>query len=171
MPNLDPADLSKAQWDYLVTLLNNEKATRLSGIQYIGKAYQLWSEVVPSIGVQLKKFTENEYATTRHKVVTTFDIILAVKSTDASAVERFGANTPANLEDAMAILQPYVSDGSGNGLSPVLRDPQYRTLNGNAVRSQISDISYEWEIGPGEAPQIWAYALVTFMAEQIVAIT
>lgn len=175
---LSPADLSRAQWDYLVSALNSETQSpgRLQGITYVGKSYQLWTQDPPALGVQFKKFTEEPYATSRHLVKTYFDIILAVKSTDATASVRFGANTPANLDDAMEILQPYVSDGSGNGLSPVLRDPQYRTLgttNGqpNAARSQILDITYEWEIGPGEAPEIWAYALITFMAEQYVAIT
>lgn len=194
MPTLlSPADLSKAQWDNLVALLRAESGlgpapsgtspgTRLSGIAYVGQGFQMWTEKVPAIGVQLMEFTETPAASGRHWVDTRFHVIVCAKSTDTSAASRFGANTKPNQEDAMANLQPFVSDGSGNGVSPVLRDIQYRklgttTVGGNVQPNaqfiQIERISYEWEIGQGQtgtSAEVFAYAILELRARQWVAI-
>jgi hypothetical protein len=153
---------------------------RLTSIVYVGKSYYLWEKETPSIGVQLKSLRERSQVSMKHFVTTQFDIIMGVQSTDATATANNGGQLrQANLEDAMSMLQPLVSDGNGNGLSPVLRDMQYRSLGTstvgaytqvNAQRTQISDIDYEWSITQGENAQIWAYALVTLIAEQLVSI-
>jgi len=196
MSVLSPAELSDAQWTYLVAALKSEaglgsppsgttSGNRLTGIQYVGAGYHLWTESNPSIGVQLKECREYNgdafglrSATSRHVFVSTFDIIIGVQSTDATASSRFGANIKANAEDAMFLLRPYISGPSGSpgsGISAVLRDPQYRLLgstNGqnNCARSQITGIDYEWEIGPGENAQMWAYGLITLQAGALVQI-
>lgn len=195
MPSiLQPAALANEQWNYIVAMLQAEAGlaaapagtspgNRLAGIKYVGRAYALWTEQVPTIGVQLREKNEKSSATTRNLVTTTFDIIIGTQSTDASATARNGG-TPvkANLEDAMSQLCAFVDDGSGNGIEPILRDPQYRTLgqttvNGltqqNAQGSSIVRTLFEWDSSGGEmdtAAQIWAYACITFVAQQQVSI-
>lgn len=179
--------LPEAQWDFLVAALKSEaglgsppagttSGNRLTALQYVGYGYHLWTHKTPAIGVQLKDTPETQFASQLHKVFTVFDMIVGVQSTDASASARFGANTKANLEDAMLTLKPIVNDyAGGNGLRQVLMDPQYRNLGqtggyANAMRSQITRVEYEWEVSEGENAQIFAYALVTFEAEQLPSI-
>jgi hypothetical protein len=183
--SLQPAELSAAQWSYLIAVLKAEAGlgsappgtspgTRLTGVKYIGKAYHMWTDETPAIGLQLKRAKLLPCASRRKWLYTQFDIIMGVNSTIATAAP----NKP-NLEDAMAQLQPLVSDGQGNGLANVLLDPQYRTLGSSTVNSVVQqnaqtsltdEVEYEWEVGQGQNAQIVAYALLTFTAKQIIAI-
>lgn len=180
---LNPQVTAEAQWDYLIALLKSEaglgpppagttSGNRLTALKYVGQAYALWTKENPAIGVQLRESPEEVEASQRHKITTVFDMIIGVQSTDASASSRFGANTKANLEDAMLTLKPIINDNAGGGLRGVLMDPQYRNLGltgiyANAATSKIKNVEYEWEVTEGENARVWAYALITFTAVQL----
>lgn len=184
--SLSPSPTQEQQWDYLVAALKSEaglgpppagttSGNRLTALKYVGQSYHLWTDrnpaLNPSIGVQLRETPEEVEASQRHKITSIFDMIIGVQSTDASAAARMGAGTKANLEDAMLTLKPIVNDGAGNGIRPVLMDPQYRLLGqtgvyANVATSRIKTVEYEWEVTEGENAQIWAYALITFIATQ-----
>ncbi len=196
MPSLlTPGELSAAQWTYLMQVFQAEAGmtgasgppgttpgTRLTGIKYVGKAYALWTEQLPTIGVQLRSVKQTAGPSRRRWVQTTYDIIVGTQSTDESATARNGSNTKANLEDAMAQLVPFVNDGAGNGIEPVLMDPQYRLLGSttindieqnNAQDSWVDEVNFEWDSTGGESgtnAQIFAYGIVTFSAKQYIAI-
>jgi hypothetical protein len=163
---------AKGQWDYLITTLRAETGAgrRLVGVNYVGKAYQLWTENPPAIGVQLKRTIKDRLSTGRRLMRSLFWIIIGVQSTPTSAAANMGANAPPNLEDAMKILEPYVGDASGNGIIPILDDQANYNLGGYAMTTLSGDVEYDWEIKPGKAPQIWAYAHITFTAEAEVLI-
>lgn len=168
MPLL-PQDLAAQQWSQLITIIQNEMQVggRLATLQDLRKGWQLWTGKIPAMGVQLTKIREEPAVSRKHLVTTTFQIIVAANSTDVINGDQ---KTPANLDAAMATLQTLISDGSGNGLAPVLRDPANYFLNGYAMRTSITDIDYLWDVEPGETPQIWAYASVTYIAKNEVAI-
>ena len=163
---------AKGQWDYLITTLRAETAAghRLVGVNYVGKAFQLWNENPPAIGVQLKRCTKTRLATSRRLMTSTFWIVIGVQSTAASAAAHMGANTPPNLEDAMAILEPFVGDASGNGIIPILDDQTNYNMGGYAMTTLSGDVEYDWDIKPGNAPQIWAYAQISLTAQAEVLI-
>jgi len=192
---LNPAELSVAQWNFLVSVLQCEAGlpgavapagvspgNRLNGIKYVGRGYSLWTKQLPSIGVQRRSIKLSPGPSQRRWVTTIFDIVIGTQSTDASATTRNGSQQEANLEDAMAQLDPLVSDTSGNGLTNVLIDPQYRTMGqstvnsitqNNAQNSEIDEINFEWDASGGELEtgrEIYAYAIFTFVAKAYIAI-
>jgi hypothetical protein len=185
--NLFPQVLREAQWDYITALLRSEaglgtapsgttSGNRLTALKYVGQSLHLWTEKVPALGIQLRTSNESQLAVGRHGLRSTFDIVIGTQSTPASAASRFGAGTKINLEDAMLQLKPIVNDyAGGTGLEFVLKDPQYRLLGTtsgavNANRSQIESVTYSDYIKEGANGQVWAYAHIVFIAEQLVGI-
>lgn len=166
-------DLTLAnQWDALVAEIEAEvgPSKRLDGIQYVGKAYTLWTKKSPAIGVQLRDFNLGPVANMQRKLISIFNIVMGMQSTDESAAASMGENTPANGEDAMNRLRQLVIPGDGNGLLAVLNDGANYTLAGSAYKAIVSSGGFDWEIGPGAGAQIWAYAAITVTAEALVTI-
>lgn len=157
------------QWSQLMTILSAEMVTgkRLASLKDLRKSLHLWTGIMPAAGVQPQRVSEKPDASRRHLVTTTFNVIVGTES----VAQTVGNNTtPANLDDAMAQLQVLLDDGQGNGICAVLRDPLNFGLSGNAYRTAITSIEYSAELGVGENPELFAYGLITYVAEQVVSI-
>jgi hypothetical protein len=163
-------ELSKLMWDQLVAVLQAEMTPtgRLSTVQDLRRGIQLWRDVSPAIGVQHYSYTEKPYATHKHQVANNFQIACACAS--VPTVVNGSVTKIANLDDANAQLDLLLSDGSGNGVGPVLRstvnnglfDP---TLNGKlGLRSEITSLQRSWDIraGSDDNERVWAYGLYTY---------
>lgn len=171
---LSPQDQAKQQWDYLVTTLTAEMqpSKRIPTCKDVRHTLSLWTEFVPAIGVQLMDVLEQQHSTQRHIMQCNFVVQVSCQSTPTSATAA-GYAKP-NLDDAMAQLQALVSDGSGNGVCAILRDPANRTLGGNAGFSRITAVHYQPDVQPGSdinnEPEIWAHAFIDFQTVSQVAI-
>jgi len=174
MAVLQPEDLTAQQWTWLVTTLRSEMATgRITACKDVRESLSLWTEYVPAIGVQLMDVKEDQNSTARHIVLATFAIQVSTQSTQATATAN--GYEIANLDDAMGQLRALVSDGAGNGVAPILRDPSYRSLGGNAATSRITGIHFQPDVRPGadpatNDPEIWAHAFIDFVTTSPVAI-
>ena len=175
MAILNPEQASSAQWDFLVSNFKTEQANgkRLTLVKAVSESLSLWTEFIPAVGVQLMDAREEFHATGKHKLYCDFVIQCSTQSTAASASAN-GFAIPC-LDDAMKQLRTIVSDGAGNGICSILRDPANRTLGGSAGTSQIKGIHFQPEIKPGanvntDDPEIWAHCFVDFTTLQFVTI-
>ncbi len=135
---------------------------RLPGIWTVEQSAALTSGLYPAVGVQLMEVPEEEYATHRHKLTTLFRIILGSSNVGQD-------DAPASLTLAMQQLSINMSDGIGNGLSEVLRSPQYRTLSDVWDRLSIKKITLDWEYQGGTQTAL-AYAVYDVEALTILSI-
>lgn len=174
MAILNPEQTSSALWDYLVTTFKSEMTTgRLPTVKAVQESLSLWTEFVPAVGVQLMDVRESDYATGTHLIYCDFVIQISSQSTAVSAAAN-GYQVP-NLDDAMKQTRLILSDGAGNGVASILRDPKNRTLGGAAANSQIKGMHFQPEIKPGanpatDDPEIWAHCFVDFTTVAPVAI-
>lgn len=161
----------KNQWDALKSAIEADVAPgkRLSTVNYVARAFQLWTPNPPTIGVQLVDAPLTPRGALQRTMTSEYWVLVGTRSTKASAESNMGAYTPANLEDAMNQLQPILADGNGNGLMAVLTDPANYSLGGWCYRMIPSSPKIFWDIQPGENAQIWAYAQITVAAEAIVS--
>lgn len=172
MPTLlTPEDCSAQQWATLVSILRSEMPSpgRLQSLKDVRQSAQLWTAQVPAVGVQLLKTPCTVYGQGRLKMVSHFLIITAT----VSRQQVDGSNViPANLDDAMAQLQALLSDGAGNGISAVLRDPANFLLGGYAYETMLGGTEFFYDVEPSPTPdlaQIWAYGHTAYTATQLVA--
>jgi len=177
---LSPADLSNAQWDYLLDTFRAEMAvgkrlhgvswkdatgaSRTSSISDMRRSLHLWTQQTPPIaGVQLSGYLPEVMYTNRRWLVTEFTVRVAVQAL------AYG-QTPANGDDAMAELCAFIADGNGNGFGEILRDPGNYTLGGNCKSARVTNIQPVLSIGDGNTPDIWAEAYITIKAEKPLAV-
>lgn len=182
---MTPADLSTAQWDYIRSVMQTEAASgRLRNVQWTNAAGQAVTSTLgdvrrslhlfsqqpagtASAGVMLSSVDIARYAAGRRKMTTEFSILIAV---EAVAYTDNSQQWPANGDDAIAQAYAFVSDGHGNGLSEILRDPANYTLGGNAETCIVTKVAPILSIGDGATPEIWAYLYLTLQAQAIVAV-
>jgi hypothetical protein len=174
MSVLAPEDHSSLQWAWIVSTLQSEMTAgkRIASIKAVEPSLSLWTDFAPAVGVQLMDMREEGYSTSQHKLWSDFIIQVSAQSTKETALAN-GYSIP-NLSDAMLQLKALISDGTGNGVCSILRDPANRTLGGYAAQSTIKGIHYQPEIQmgatAGDEPVIWAHAFIDFTALQFVAI-
>lgn len=174
MAILNPEQTSKAQWSWLVSTFRAEMASgkRLTLVNDVRRSLSLWTEYAPVVGVQLMDAIETQRSTKAHILTCKFVIQISAQSTAATASAN-GYSIP-NLDDAMAQVDTILSDGAGNGVASILRDPANRTLGGNAGNSRIIGPHYQADVQPGSDlnsnPEIWAHVFVDFETIQQVSI-
>lgn len=173
--SFNPGDEIKAQWDWLFSTLQTatQSGGALHGIQDVRRGLMLWTGVTPAIGVQFMGAKFKDYTQRARMMTAEFMFVVAAQSTPATAAVNTGTNAPPNVDDANQLLQPFISDGNGNGLLSLLLNPTYRLLSGLVMRSYFGSIDYQPDIRPAGAPdqgQIWMYAFVSFFTEQEVSI-
>lgn len=161
--------LAEAQWTQLVSIMTADMGTgkRLPTVLDVRKSAHLWTGLVPSVGVQLLKVTEDTYTTHTHMARCNFQIVAATQSVQTVNGSQ---RTPANLDDAMNQLQAIIDDGAGNGICAILRDKANTTLAGNAIIITIQSVDYSWSVQPGDQAEVMAYAIVTLETKQSVTI-
>jgi hypothetical protein len=157
MAELFPEDLAAQQWANLTALLRTDP--RVSAIKDVRQAEELWTEKgTPAAGVQLDDITYSPYSSTRKWMVCSFRILVACESIETTV----GSNVvPPNLDDAMKQLQAIISDGVGNGISAVLRDPVNQRLSQTCNHMSLKSVKYVPSIEMGEPIRVWAYAYVS----------
>lgn len=165
-------DVGAVQWAQIMTILQAQMVPggQLAGLKDLRKSLHLWTGALPAAGVQLIELTEEPRATRRNLVTTLFHILV---SADSTATVTGSTEVPANLDAALATLQPLVNDGNGNGITAILR-ANFGLVNASgqplALRTQVKSVRYYNDIGAGETPQIFAYALIGFEAQVEVSI-
>lgn len=164
-------DQTLAQWDSIYDIIKTETAVggRLNGVAWtspvtnnsgtvtvadVRKGAQLWSKLLPAIGVQADSGEDIIAGGNRHDILSQFRIILCTQSTPQTVG---GESVDANLDDAMAQLQALLSDGQGNGLTAIFRDPNTYRLNDTTSGSRIKRWEFSSDVGEGATPQIFAY--------------
>jgi hypothetical protein len=170
MPIVAPDVATNAQWDWIVAKLQAEvqPGGRLSAVNYVGKSYDLWTEAGVHIGVQLKDSPLSFGATNQRDMISEFWIITGTHSTEATAAQNTGANTPPNLDDANLQLRAVIGTGDGNGLMGIFRDADTYTLGGNATQVFAHPPEYDWIVKRGDDPDVQAFARIKLFAKSIV---
>ena len=172
-----PEDYAFEQLEYLYTTLGNElnygaggpgtgsnTSGRLQQVASWGRT--VWPDftALPYVGVQLERMQEQRYASQRRHLITTTFSIVGVVQVEATA------DNILKVDDALAAVRTLASDGSGNGILPILRDNANFTLgtvNGGpaAEENWISDVLYQWDESPvGKSTQYIAYVTITLLA-------
>ena len=167
---------AETQWNALTAIIQAETAPgkRLEGVNYVGQAFPLWTQQPPSIGVQQKHVGFTMNASNRRLMTVEYWIILGMQSTDQTAQENMGSEDPttitrSNVEDAMNILRPFAMALLAilfDGANYILKPPG--GVDGTANVMIPTSLDYDWEIGPGQAPENWAYARITLSTEAYV---
>jgi hypothetical protein len=165
-------DLESTVWTALYDVLESETnigATgpgsgsnptgRLQTCADLRKSIHLWTQRLPAIGVQSLGYEAARYSTQFDILTIRFHIIAAANSLPSGAV-------PANMDASNATLQPLISDGSGNGVGPILRDPENFFLGTpGVIETWLSGVERSWEVESGQTPQVWSYALFTYIVK------
>lgn len=138
---------------------NQDGSTGINLIERIAPPEQ---NLFPSIGLMCATFDERITAANSHDLVGTFDLVIAVRRKQDDTVPDTGAA-------ALADLRNYQNDGSGNGLSPLLRTNS--TLFGLCQWSQITRMErYPLQNEASSASMI-ATAIYTFETHSRVRIS
>lgn len=195
MPLVTPEAFAQEQWQQIIANIEAEMNVgptgpgsgtnptgRLQQLWYCHPTIDMWTGKYPVAAVQLMDTVERVAATHRMDVESHFIVRIAAQSTPQSAAAfraplMAGVPAPANLDDAMAQLQTLISDGEGNGLSPVLRDRNNFNLksaslpNGVAYETRITGIKFDWEMDAGNNQHtVLAYCTYSFLAKVRVTI-
>jgi len=133
-----------------------------TGIKSVERIAPPELNVFPCIGVMCSGYEERMTGANSHDLIATFDIVVAVKRAQSDTVSDIGA---AALND----LRAYQNDGSGNGISPLLRGNP--TLYDLCQWSQITRMErFPVETDASSASMI-ATAVYTFETHSRVRIT
>lgn len=180
---MTPTDYTGAQWAQIVSILKTEASSgRLKNVSWtnqsgsaqtstiadVRKSLHLYTGQIPAIGVQLSKYSIKKYSTAERWLTSEFTILVSVQAkayTDGS-----GNAVPANGEDALAQAWAFVSDGTGKGLSEILRDPANRTLNNTCTQAFVTAGVPVLSIGDGDTPQVWADIYLTLQVDSQLSI-
>jgi hypothetical protein len=146
----------RENWDFLISTFtaNIAPGFPLYGIQAITRTEVPAVELMPAIGIQFKKASWEIIGMQQRRVTQHFAITVAYQQDQADGVADTGSA-------AIAGLLPYVNDGTGKGIEPLLNDlgPQA----GQWVRSLITDL--EMDVLGGETVGATAIAYARFMFE------
>jgi hypothetical protein len=100
-----------------------------TGIQHIARVAPPTQKLFPSVGVMCLSYDEVISGSAKHDFTATWAIVVTVQQPFDPTIDDIG-------ETAMTLLRAYQDDGSGNGISPLLRGNV--TVNGIAQWSQIT---------------------------------
>lgn len=178
---MTPSDLTKAQWDQIVAILKSEMSTgRLKNVQWtnvagvaqtstiavVNRSLHLYTGLLPAIGVQLQKGQVSKYSTAERWLANEFTLQIAVQADAYSAT----VSVPANGDDALTQAWAFISDGTGNGISEIFRDPLNRTLNNTCTQVFVTSVVPVLSVGEGNTPQVWADIYVTLRVDSQLSI-
>ena len=160
---LGSSERSFVNWDSLLAIIRGAAMPggKLAGIALVESVAPPEQSVFPVVGVQFSDYAETAFGNRQHKVVSTFDIVVAV-------VQKFDARHPIvdTTAAALAQLRPFVNDGIGNGMSPLLRGNP--TLGGACYRSFIQSMRYMVGQNAGSSAGTLATAVYTYVCEDMV---
>jgi hypothetical protein len=165
-------ELSSLMWDALVSVLEGEMNVgptgigsgsnpdgRLQTLFFVHESLDLWSNDLPSCGIQLVKVEcDEKYSQHNDWVKCRFKILVAAK---ANKDPETGLVV---LDDAMRRVRAIVADGKGNGIVPILRDKANFRLNGTAAESHVDGWEYAWEFPDKTDTDARAYATIHYSA-------
>ena len=148
-----------AIWDALIALIKAQMVAggSLATLQDVRKSAQFATDLVPAACVQYMGYNAKPYSNRTRLVTHHFRISLAANSAGSST-------RVANLDDAMALVQPLVDDNASGGLDPMLNLPANFGLGGLCQETMITRVEYSWEIREGAGQIVWAYAFVDYDA-------
>jgi hypothetical protein len=166
---------SRTMWNALMAILQAEMTPtgRLSTVQDLRRGAQLWRQVSPAIGVQHLGYKSMPNAS--HRRLVNVEFLIVVGAASVSTMDNTQSppvmTKKANLDDANALLDPILSDGSGNGVGPVLNDAADNGLLYNgaklANRSHVTMLSRTWDenVGDDNVERVWSFASYHYVAE------
>ena len=105
-----------------------------TGLKFQGRSCPAESNIFPNVGVEFDTYTNDVFGTRRDAMIGHLDIVLAV-------LQPFSPTVADTRQQARLNLRNYVSDGTGNGLSPLLRGPD-RTLGGLVSATWIETLQF-----------------------------
>ena len=140
-------------WDVLYSQLVTETQTggRLVGVKAVTHTqYPGTSNLSPSVGVQFLKSRWEVIGQRARREHATFAVVAftVANGTDALADP---------IESALTALRPFINDGNGNGLEPVLNGAGV-FLGLYSVKTEITDLEYDVLPTPDQQAQSIAYA-------------
>lgn len=165
--NVGPTAQTQAIWTALLAILKAEVAPgkRLATIADVRKSIHFWTKTNgPLLGVQPLEWQYLEHYSQHRRIIKVrFLIAVAAFSTESPS-------RPANLDDALATLQTLLDDGNGNGVEPIIHDPQNILLGGIAAQTNLSRCQYDWQIRPDADQRTCAYGVYDYDVETLVAV-
>lgn len=169
-------DTLNTQWSYIFSQLQTNMnfgtngpgtgtntAGLLQTVRSVGKSDWPEFNALPFVGVALKKWKTAAHGGGLRKIVTgTFLILITVdvKSSGTDIVQ---------LADAYADAMAIASDGSGNGVLPILWSLNNFTLGGSALSVEVGDGELAFDMKPtGKGTDYVAYSAIHLTTQQIV---
>lgn len=159
-----PAYTNQDPWpiieDYLYSKIQTAIAgTQLAGIANFDRVAPPEADIFPCVGLQFSDYSVEEHGTRTHKVTCRFDIVVAVKQEQDDL-------KPDTRRAALDQLRKYIDDGSGNGMSPLLRGDA--TLNSLCSWSLIRSMQRVVLQSDASAASTIASAIYSFEAVTLV---
>jgi hypothetical protein len=158
MPSSNYFGRWKENWDYLIATITAATANGqpLAGIQAVSRAEFPNVKLLPAIGCQFKDSNWSRYAPGQRHVVQHFAITACVQVEQSDAVFDTG-------DAAIGALIPFVNDGAGNGLEPLLN--ALGPLPGQWTRSMITELAFEVISDENQGANALAIARFLFATE------
>jgi hypothetical protein len=172
MAQLSSDSQAVAIWRYIIAALKAEMNVgpggpgtgpnaggRLQTVQYVHGTIHLWSDVLPTIGVQiLVEHRKPEFQRVQ-------DVIIEFKLVVAAQAKPDPTNG-ITLDSAYDVLNPLLADGAGNGVLNVLSDRGNVQAGGLANFSRVGRVEYDWEVDKAVgATDARAYAYIQYLVE------
>lgn len=135
----------------------------LQTVRSVGKSDWPEFNALPYVGVALKKWKPAPHGGGLRKLITATFLILITVDVKSSGTE------VVQLADAYADAMAIASDGSGNGVLPILWAMNNFTLGGSALSIEVSDGELSFDTKPtGKGTDYVAYSAIHLTTTQII---
>ncbi len=165
-------ELSALIWDKLVAIIGSEMNVgpggpgtganpngRLQTCYMVHESIDMWSNLLPSIAVQLEEVDcSQSYSNIHDYARIVFTVAVATQANIDPTTGKI------ILDDAMKQLRVLIADGAGNGVGPVLRDKNNFNLGGLCAESHVERWHLEWQLPTVTNADARAFAFITYTA-------
>lgn len=138
-----------------------------TGIQLVERNVPPVANVFPSVGIRLDTVENDVAGTHRDVIVAHYDIVVAyLQPFNPTATSAAAADT--RLQARLGLAN-YVSDGNGNGMTPLLRQSTMRTMGGLCYTARIESTEIQVYDGKDSTAGTIAAAWYRFEAKALVS--
>jgi hypothetical protein len=141
-----------AQWNYIISTIQAAIAAGapMNGIKNVVRTRTPMTQLMPAIGVQYMGSRIARFGQRQRQSTARFSITVCCNVP-------FNPTTPDTASAAEALLAPFVNDGLGHGLEPILNTLEI--MGGICITSILTEIVYDIvRSGPTEKSESIAYA-------------
>jgi hypothetical protein len=158
------ADVNYALEDALVALITSattgggalNAVSQYAPIKVVERVAPPEQRLFPNVGVQFRRYEEVATATHQSQISATYDLAIAVSA-------EYTAGQTSTLAIGRARLRPFVNDGAGNGLVPLLRSQP--TLGNLCRRSKVVSVEEASLVTASATSGSVVAALIVFVME------